>query len=122
MEEGIIILTVDRAGEYRFRFQLRNGQILGSSEGYASKAGCRRGVESVRRNASKADIVEEGYGRCPKFELFSDRSGKFRFRLLASNGEAILASDAYSDVKQAEEACRKVQCLAISSPVEDHSV
>jgi hypothetical protein len=32
----------------------------------------------------------------PKFEWFKDKAGKFRFRLLAANGEIIAASEAYS--------------------------
>lgn len=31
----------------------------------------------------------------PKFEWFKDKAGKFRFRLLAANGEKIAASEAY---------------------------
>ena len=31
-----------------------------------------------------------------KFELYTDRSGKFRFRLKASNGQIIASSEAYN--------------------------
>lgn len=48
----------DRAGEYRFRLKARNGKIVGISEGYASRAGCQNGIESVKKNASQAEIEE----------------------------------------------------------------
>ena len=48
----------DKAGEYRFRLKARNGEIIGTSEGYAAKTSCRNGIASVQKNASEADIVE----------------------------------------------------------------
>ena len=47
---------VDKGGEYRFRLKATNGQIIAVSEGYAAKAGCMNGIESVRKNAAGADI------------------------------------------------------------------
>ena len=32
----------------------------------------------------------------PKFELYKDQAGKFRFRLVAPNGEIIVTSEAHS--------------------------
>lgn len=36
-----------------------------------------------------------------KFELFTDHAGKYRFRLKASNGQVIAASQAYASRKSA---------------------
>ena len=65
-EEGFEVLThpkfemyQDKAGEYRFRLKARNGEIIGTSEGYTAKAGCLNGIESVKKNAGDAEIVEE---------------------------------------------------------------
>lgn len=49
----------DSAGEYRFRLKAKNGKVIGISEGYSAKAGCENGMESVRKNAAEAEIVEE---------------------------------------------------------------
>ena len=49
----------DRAGEYRFRLKARNGQIVAVSEGYTTHKACLDGVESVRKNAPDAEVVEE---------------------------------------------------------------
>ena len=48
----------DKAGEYRFRLKARNGEIIGTSEGYTAKAGCLNGIESVQKNAPVAEIEE----------------------------------------------------------------
>ncbi len=48
----------DKAGEYRFRLKARNGEIIAASEGYKAKASCLNGIESVRKNAPDAEVVE----------------------------------------------------------------
>ena len=65
-EEGFEVLKhpkfemyQDKAGEYRFRLKARNGKVIGISEGYTAKAGCLNGIESVKKNAAEAEIVEE---------------------------------------------------------------
>ncbi|MCU0824769.1 MAG: YegP family protein [Leptospira sp.] len=49
----------DKAGEFRFRLKAANGEIIASSEGYSSKAACESGIESVKKNASDAEIVDQ---------------------------------------------------------------
>lgn len=48
----------DKKGEYRFRLKARNGEPLLSSEGYAAKASCKNGIESVRKNVVGAKVVD----------------------------------------------------------------
>ena len=45
-------------GEYRFRLKATNNQIIATGQGYKSKAACLKGVESVRKNAPDAELVE----------------------------------------------------------------
>ena len=49
----------DKAGEFRFRLKARNGEVIATSEGYKTKASCENGIESVKKNAPDAEIVEE---------------------------------------------------------------
>lgn len=49
----------DKAGAYRFRLKARNGEIIAVSESYTAKAGCLNGIESVKKNAAQAEIMEE---------------------------------------------------------------
>ncbi len=55
---GKFELFTDNAGKYRFRLKASNGQIIASSEGYASKKSAREGIESVRKHAPDAQVVE----------------------------------------------------------------
>lgn len=48
----------DKSGEVRFRLKARNGEIIAVSEGYKTKASCLNGIESVRKNAPEAQVVE----------------------------------------------------------------
>ncbi|PKL35832.1 MAG: DUF1508 domain-containing protein [Spirochaetae bacterium HGW-Spirochaetae-1] len=48
----------DKKGEYRFRLKAGNGEIIATGEGYKQKASCINGIESVKRNAPSADIVD----------------------------------------------------------------
>lgn len=47
--------------------------------------------------------------RGPKFELYTDKAGKFRFRLKASNGEVIAVSEAYESKTSAKNGIKSVQ-------------
>lgn len=55
---GKFELYQDARGEYRFRLKAGNGETIAVSEGYASKAAATNGIESVRRNAADASVVE----------------------------------------------------------------
>ena len=52
-------IYTDKAGELRFRLKAGNGEIILASEGYSSMSGCKNGIESVRKNADSAAVVEE---------------------------------------------------------------
>lgn len=85
----------------KFDLTAANGQTILTSEVYRTAAACRKGIESVRKNAVKAGIEDQTQGDCrplphPKFELYQDKGGGFRFRLKARNGEIIAVSESYS--------------------------
>ncbi len=47
----------DSAGEWRWRLVATNGNIIADSgEGYQSKQGARRGIDSVKRTAPAATV------------------------------------------------------------------
>ena len=59
MGKPVFELYTDKAGQYRFNLKAANGEIIARSEGYSSKAGCVNGVNSVKKNAPIAEIVEK---------------------------------------------------------------
>ena len=84
-----------------FSLKAGNGEIIGTSEVYNTRDSLDTGIASVRKNAATAPVEDqttEGFEQmtCPKFEVFTDKSGKARFRLKARNGQAILASEGYT--------------------------
>ena len=41
-----------------FNLKATNGQVIGKSEMYSSAAACENGIESVKKNAPEAEVVE----------------------------------------------------------------
>lgn len=85
----------------KFDLKAPNGQVIVTSEVYLSEAACRKGIESVIKNAPRARIEDQTEPGCkslthPKFELYQDRAGEYRFRLKARNAEIIAVSDGYA--------------------------
>lgn len=84
-----------------FKFDLKagNGEIIASSQVYSTEAACKNGIESVRTNCEGGveDQTVEGFEELkhPKFEVYADKAGEFRFRLKARNGEIIATSEGY---------------------------
>ncbi|WP_411966703.1 HVO_2922 family protein [Haloferax sp. YSSS75] len=60
MSKAHFELYADAEGEYRWRLVHDNGNILADSgEGYASKQKAKQGIESLKRNAPEAAVVEK---------------------------------------------------------------
>jgi len=55
----------------------------------------------------------------PKFEIFKDSAGKFRFRLIAPNGETIAASEGYQEKDSCRNGIRSVKKNAPKAAVVD---
>lgn len=84
----------------KFNLKAGNGEIIATSEVYSAMASCKNGIESVQKNAPIAALENqtvEGYAteKNPKFEVYTDKAGEFRFRLKARNGEIIAVSEGY---------------------------
>lgn len=58
-------------------------------------------MELYRDEVESFHLSREGIGMLPKFEVYRDKAGEFRFRLLAGNGEIILASESYKEKRSA---------------------
>ncbi len=58
MPEPVFEWYTDKKGKFRFRLKAANGEIIAVSEAYASKDGCSNGIESVKKNAPLAKVVE----------------------------------------------------------------
>ena len=84
----------------KFDLKAGNGEVIATSEVYTTEKACRAGIASVQRNAPIAAVENqtvEGFAseKHPKFEIYNDKAGEFRFRLKATNGQIIAVSEGY---------------------------
>lgn len=87
----------------KFDLKAGNGEVIATSEVYSSEDACRNGIASVQKNAPIAPVENqtvEGYTaeKHPKFEVYEDKAGEFRFRLKAVNGQVIAVSEGYKKI------------------------
>ena len=96
---GKFVVKATKTG-FVFNLKAGNGEVVATSEVYTTEAACMKGVESVRKNAADAKLEDQTVAEVaavtnPKFELYTDKAGEFRFRLKARNGEIIAVSEGY---------------------------
>ena len=99
---GKFIIRQAKDGSYMFNLKASNGEIIATSDMYSSLEKCKKGIASIQNNAPIANIEDstvEGEVEVktnPKFEMYRDKGGEFRFRLKAKNGSIIAKSQGYS--------------------------
>ena len=106
----------------KFDLKASNGEVIANSEVYASKAACMNGIRSVMINAPLAALEDqtlEGYEVCkhPKFEVYLDKAGEFRFRLKARNGQIIATGEGYKSKKSCMNGIESIRKNAASEIV-----
>lgn len=97
----------------KFDLKAGNGEVIGTSEVYSSEAACKNGIESVIKNAAVAGVADSTVepaveAKCPKFEIYLDKAGEYRFNLKAKNGEIILSSEGYKAKASCENGIQSV--------------
>ena len=97
-------LIKEKNGKYSFRLKAGNGEIIAVSQMYKSLKTCKAGIRSVRNNAPIANLedqTKEGFAaqKHPKFEVYTDKAGEFRFRLKAKNGQIVAVGEGYKALK-----------------------
>ena len=97
---GKFVITTTKNGEFTFNLKATNGQvILSASESYTGEDGVKGGIESVKKNALAhvEDQTVENFETLthPKYEVYQDKAGEYRFRLKAKNGQNIGKSEGY---------------------------
>ena len=107
-----------------FNLKATNGEIIAVSEVYAAKVSCLNGIASVKKNAPIAGVEDQTQPdfqklKHPKFEVYTDKAGEFRFRLKARNGEIIASSEGYKTLKSCLNGIESVKKNAPDSPIEE---
>ena len=117
---GKFIITKAKNGEFTFNLKASNGEvILTASETYTTMSACENGVNSVKKNAlsSIEDQTRNESAKHPKYELYQDKAGEFRFRLKAANGEIIGKSEGYKAKASAKKGIASIGKNAPEAPV-----
>lgn len=119
---GKFVLKQTNTG-FKFDLKASNGEIIASSEVYTTKAACLNGINSVKTNSvgEVEDQTVENFEekKHPKFEMYVDKAGEFRFRLKAKNGEIIATSEGYKAKASCENGIASVKKNAPEAPVEE---
>ena len=117
---GKFVITTAKNGEFTFNLKASNGEvILVASETYGSMNACENGIESVKKNALSPieDQTREESEKNPKYELYQDKVGEFRFRLKAANGENIGKSEGYKAKASAKKGIASIAKNAPDAPI-----
>ncbi len=72
--------------KFHFVLKAANGQVILSSQMYASKASAMNGIESVKTNCSNDSL----------YERKTAANGKFHFNVKSTNGQIIGSSQMYA--------------------------
>lgn len=107
---------------FKFDLLAANGQEILTSEVYNSRAACIRGMESVRKSAPSARLENQTDPDFitltnPKYELYADKSGAFRFRLRSRNGKIIAVSESYTTKAAALAGIESVRANSVDTPI-----
>ena len=107
----------------KFNLKASNGEIIATSEVYKSERSCMNGIESVMKNAPVAAVEDqtvEDFAKetHPKFEVYTDKAGEFRFRLKAKNGQIIAVSEGYKSKKSCLNGTESVKKTAVDAKIE----
>ncbi len=107
---GKFVCKTGKDGKRYFNLKAGNGQVILSSQGYASEASCQNGIESVRKNAA-AD----------RFEKLESKDGKPYFVLKATNGQVIGRSEIYESMRACDNGIASVKKNAPDATVHEEA-
>ena len=106
-----------------FNLQAGNGEVIASSQVYKTDATCKKGIASVMKIAPVANLenqTEKDFEqqKNPKFEVYTDKKGEFRFRLKASNGQIVASGEGYTTLKACLNGVESVRKNAVGAKIE----
>jgi hypothetical protein len=106
---GKFELKKGSSGKFSFNLKSGNGQVVFTSQSYASKRAALAGIESVKKNAATA----------ARFERKTSSKGQGYFVMTATNGQVIGKSQMYASLPGMEKGIRSVEKNAPAAAVRD---
>ena len=130
---GKFVIKKTPTGAFNFSLYAANREkIAVASQIYTTKAACKKGMESIAKNAVKC--IEENrvedqtlktveMKTCPKFEVYFDKAGLYRYRLIATNGESIaMSEEGYKSKSGVLNGIKSVSVNAVNAEIEDQTL
>lgn len=121
LTSGTFKIRQTRAG-FKFDLVASNGEFLACSEIYSSIDSCANGIKSVQKHthAPIENQTDNNYKqiRNPKYEVYRDKVGEFRFRLKTSNGQIIIVSEGYLTLESCLATIERIKLASQSADLE----
>ena len=106
---GKFVVQQGSSGKDYFVLKAGNGEVILTSQQYASRKSCDNGIESVRNNCADEN----------KFEVKTAKDGREYFCLKATNGQIIGQSQMYKTSSGCKNGIASVQRNAPDARVEE---
>lgn len=96
---GKFVIKKTDKGNFVYKLYSSNYRVVAIGAGlYTSIANCKTGINSVRNNADTAPIEDQTLQKWeelkfPKWQIYTDKQGEIRLRLLASNGNIVATTN-----------------------------
>jgi uncharacterized protein YegP (UPF0339 family) len=130
---GKFVIKKTPSGGFNFSLYASNMEkIAVSSQIYTTKAACKNGIASIGKHAvvciENGKIEDQTLKKfeaktCPKFEVYLDKAGLYRYRLIASNGESIaMSEEGYKSKSGCMNGIKSVSVNAPSAEIVDETV
>lgn len=116
-------ITAAKGDQFVAKF-VYNAETLVWSENYASKASAANCIESIKKNAPGAAVVDLTKGEAGKgyrFEIVASKDGQTFVRFVAANGETMVRSETYVSKASAINCVESVKKNGPGAPIEDEA-
>lgn len=109
---GKFIITQRKNSDYQFNLKAGNGQIILTSQGYATKSGCKNGIDSVKTNSPFDN----------RYDRKESSNSQYYFNLKAGNGEIIGTSEMYTTTNARDNGIESVKINAPTAEIVDETL
>jgi uncharacterized protein YegP (UPF0339 family) len=116
-------IAAAKGGQFVAKY-VYNAETIFWSENYTGKPSAKNCIESLKKNAPGAAVVdttkgEEGKGY--RFEIAASKDGQTFVRFVASNNEPMVRTETYKSKSSAKNAIESLKKRAADTPVVDEA-
>ncbi len=111
-------------GNYVYKLYSSNYRVIAiGGEPYSSLAAMKTGINSIIKNAADAPVEDQTLKKvveqkCPKWEIYLDAKGEYRFRLKASNGNIVcITNDGYLSKPACKNGMQAIAKAAVNADI-----